>query len=111
MKRLVAEAMRAGAIAMSTGLIYPPGVYTTTQELMELSKVVANYGGVYASHIRGEGNTLIKAIEEVIEIGEKTEVPVHISHHKAAGKPYWGRTSKTLQLIEKGRKRGINNHL
>jgi len=108
MKKLVAEAMEAGAFGMSTGLIYPPGVYSKTEELVELCKVVAKYGGIYTSHIRGEGGTLIEAVKEAIYIGEKAGVPVEISHHKAAGKSNWGKTKETLKLMEEARKRGVD---
>lgn len=108
MKKLVAEAMEAGAFGMSTGLIYPPGVYSKTEELVELCKVVAKYGGIYASHIRGEGDTLVEAVKEAIYIGEKAGVPVEISHHKAAGKSSWGKTEETLKLMEEARERGVD---
>ena len=108
MKILVAEAMDAGAFGMSSGLIYSPGIYSKTEELIELSKVVSKYGGIYTSHIRGEGITLIESIKEAIEIGEKSGVPVEISHHKAAGRPQWGKSKETLKLIEDARKRGID---
>ena len=108
MKRLVAEALEAGALGMSTGLIYPPGMYAKKEELIELAKVVAMFGGVYASHIRGEGKTLMKSLKEAIEIGGKGGLPVEISHHKASGEPYWGKTSKSLELIEEARRRGID---
>ncbi len=107
MKGMVSEAMSAGAIGMSTGLIYPPGMFSKTDELVELTKIVAQNGGRYFSHIRGEGPTLLTAIKEVIEIGEKTGAPVHVSHHKAAGKTVWGETKKTLQLMEEARTRGV----
>ena len=108
MKAMVAEAMKAGAAGMSTGLIYPPGVFSKTEELIDLTRVVAKYGGVYFSHIRGEGLTLIKAVSEAIEIGEKGGTPVQISHHKAAGRQTWGKTKETLQLMEAARSRGVD---
>ncbi|MFQ6086682.1 MAG: amidohydrolase family protein, partial [Candidatus Bathyarchaeia archaeon] len=96
MKKQLAKAMEEGAFGMSTGLIYPPGCYARTDELIELSKVVSNYGGIYASHIRGEGDRLFSSVEEAIRIGEKARVPVEISHHKAAGKANWGKVKETL---------------
>jgi N-acyl-D-amino-acid deacylase len=108
MKDLVAEAMKAGAFGMSTGLIYPPGVFSKTEELIELNQVAAMYGGVYFSHIRGEGPTLINAVKEAIEIGEKSGTPTHISHHKAAGRQVWGKLKETLQLMEKARSRDVD---
>ncbi|MHA2369617.1 MAG: N-acyl-D-amino-acid deacylase family protein, partial [Candidatus Hodarchaeales archaeon] len=108
MKELTAEAMQAGAYGLSTGLIYPPGIFAKTEELIELAKVAAQYGGVYASHIRGEGKTLLKAVEEAIVIGEKAGLPVQISHHKASGKRMWGKSIETLQMIEEARKRSVD---
>ncbi|UCH37149.1 MAG: D-aminoacylase [Candidatus Bathyarchaeota archaeon] len=108
MKQLVAEAMHAGALGISTGLIYPPGIYAKTLELVELAKIVATFGGIYASHIRGEGRTLIKAVNEAITIGETAHLPIEISHHKASGCSYWGQTSNTLRIIDDARTRGID---
>jgi len=108
MKAMVAEAMRAGAVGMSTGLIYPPGMFSKTKELIELTQEVAKNGGTYFSHIRGEGLTLIKAAKEAIEIGEKAGTPVHISHHKAAGRRVWGKLKETLEWMEEARKRGVD---
>jgi len=108
MKNLVEEAMRSGAFGMSTGLIYPPGIFSETTELIELSKVVAKYEGVYFSHIRGEGATLLEAVKEAITIGEEAGLPVQISHHKAAGKVNWGKTVETLKMMEEARERGVD---
>ncbi|MHA2497517.1 MAG: N-acyl-D-amino-acid deacylase family protein, partial [Candidatus Hodarchaeales archaeon] len=107
MKELTAEAMQAGAYGLSTGLIYPPGIFAKTDEIIELAKVVARYGGIYASHIRGEGKTLLNAVEEAILIGEKAGLPVQISHHKASSKKMWGKSTETLHMIEEARKRGV----
>ena len=108
MKNRVEEAMKTGAFGMSTGLIYPPGIFSETAELVELSKVVAKYGGVYFSHIRGEGATLLEAVKEAITIGEDAGLPVQISHHKAAGKANWGKTVETLKMIEAARERDVD---
>lgn len=108
MKAMVAEAMKAGAAGMSTGLIYPPGVFSKTEELIELTKVAAKYGGVYFSHIRGEGPSLLEAVKEAIEIGENACAPVQISHHKASGRQAWGKLKETLQLMEDARSRGVD---
>ena len=108
MKMLTAQAMRDGAFGMSTGLIYPPGSYADTDELIEICRVISQYGGIYASHIRGEGKTLIKAVKEAIKIGEKANLPVEISHHKANNKDSWGKVKETLQIIDEARKRGID---
>jgi N-acyl-D-amino-acid deacylase len=108
MRELTAEAMEAGAYGLSTGLIYPPGIYAKTPEIIELAKVAARYGGVYDSHIRGEGRTLMKALSEAIEIGEKAGLPVQISHHKVASKSIWGHSVQTLKLFEEARARGVD---
>jgi len=107
MKQLLAQSLKDGAFGMSTGLIYPPGVYAKTPELIELAKVVAEYGGIYASHVRGEADTLVEAVEEAIKIAEEAGLPVELSHHKAMGRKNWGKVSETLDLMEKARERGV----
>jgi len=108
MKRALAQALEEGAFGLSSGLIYTPSCYANTRELVELCKVVARYGGIYASHIRGEGESLIAAVKEAIEIGGKSGVPVEISHHKAAGRANWGKVKRTLKLIDEARSRGVD---
>lgn len=108
MKGLVAAAMEDGAWGMSTGLIYTPSTFAKTDEIVELARVVAEHGGVYFSHIRGEGETLLEAVREAVEIGERAGVPVEIAHFKASGRPYWGRTEQSLRLIEEGRQKGVD---
>lgn len=108
MRLMVSEAMEQGAWGMSTGLIYPPSVYATTDELIELAKVVAKNNGIYASHIRGEGEELIEAIREAIRIGRESGAPVEIAHFKASGKPFWGKTKQALKVVEGARDRGID---
>lgn len=107
MRQLVAQAMEDGAFGMSSGLIYVPGVYASTAEVVELAKVVASYGGIYASHIRGENDTLIGAVAEAIHIGEKAGLPVQIAHFKAMGRHMWGTSKQTLQMVEAARERGV----
>ena len=109
MRRLVDAAMRDGAWGVSSGLIYPPSVYAKTDELVELAKVSAKYGGLYASHIRGEEDySLIPAVKEAIEIGERAGLPVQIAHFKASGKKAWGMVKQSLALVEEARARGID---
>ena len=108
MRRLVAEAMEEGAWGMSTGLIYTPSCFAETDEIVELAKVVAKYGGVYFSHIRGEGETLLEAVKEATDIGERSGIPVEIAHFKASGKEHWGKTKESLKLVEEGRRRGVD---
>ena len=108
MKTLLRQAMAQGAFGLSTGLVYPPGAYADTEELVELARVSGEAGGVYASHIRGEGHSLLRAVAEAIEVGERGRVPVEISHHKAAFRPHWGRIRQAIQLSEWARERGQN---
>ncbi|MFQ6123039.1 MAG: amidohydrolase family protein [Candidatus Heimdallarchaeota archaeon] len=106
MKEYVEEAMAAGAWGMSTGLVYPTGCFANTNELIILSRVVAKYHGIYASHIRGERETITEAVREAIKIGERAGISVQISHNapKYGG---WGKTKETLPLIEAARARGV----
>jgi N-acyl-D-amino-acid deacylase len=108
MKDWLAEGMAVGAVGMSTGLIYVPGAFAQTDELIELAKVVGEYRGLYASHIRDEGARLLEAVQEAIRIGEEAGVPVQISHHKAAGRENWGLTERSLPLIDAARARGLD---
>jgi N-acyl-D-amino-acid deacylase len=108
MQRLVDEGMQAGAIGLSSGLIYVPGAYTKTEELIGLAKVVAKYGGIYTSHIRNEGAGVMKAVAEAIEIGEAAGCGVQISHHKSSGPGAYGLTNETLPFIAEARARGVD---
>jgi N-acyl-D-aspartate/D-glutamate deacylase len=109
MKAIMEKAMKAGALGMTTALIYPPGSYATTDELVEVAKVAAQYGGIYASHIRGEGSELLDAVEEAIEIGERAGLPVEIFHLKAAYKPGWGTLmGQAGKFIDASRARGVD---
>lgn len=107
MVQLVEREMTDGAWGMSTGLIYTPGCFAPVDELITLSRVVASRGGIYASHIRGEGSDrLLDAIAEAIQIGRDAGLPAHISHLKASGKPAWGKIRDACALIEAARERG-----
>ena len=109
MKMYVHEAMKSGAFGMSTGLIYTPQVYAKTEEIIELAKVVAEYGGLYFSHIRGEGATVVKAVEELIQIVEKSGCSGgQVAHHKVSGKLNWGKSIETLHLMKKANEKGLN---
>ncbi len=108
MEALVLEAMKNGAVGMSTGLIYIPGTYSRTPEIVRLAKVVAAQHGVYASHMRNEGDSVAQAIEEAITIGREAKLPVQISHFKLSGQQNWGRSKETVPLIETARKEGID---
>src|SRR5579862_4277257 len=106
MRALVAEAMQQGAFGMSTALIYPPGHYAKTEELIELAKVVSQYGGIYASHMRSEGQSETAAIDEALRIGREAHVPVEIFHLKVIGKPRWGSMPKIVGMIQAARDSG-----
>ncbi len=108
-KALMEIAMKAGAMGLTTALIYPPSSYAKTDELIEMAKVAGKYGGIYASHIRGEGKDLVQAIEEAITIGEKGKLPVEIFHLKAAYHPGWGTLMREAgEKIEQARTRGVD---
>ena len=100
------RAIRAGARGLSTGLAYEWNAHAHVDELVEVCKVVADQGGLYATHIRNEGDTLIEALDEALTIGSRAGLPVHISHFKASGKPNWGRMGDAIARIEKARQNG-----
>ncbi len=106
MQSLVREAMEAGAIGVSTALIYPPAVYATTEEIGALVKVAGEYGGGYYTHMRNEGDQLLEAIDEALEIGEAGKAPVHIYHLKAAGQQNWGKMQLAIAKIKEARSKG-----
>ncbi len=108
MKQLVDQSMREGAIGLSSGLIYTPNMFETTDELIELAKVAAKYGGIYTSHIRGEGDHWHDSVSEAVEIGEKAGLPVHILHFKMDGKHNWGQMPAQVALIQAARDRGVD---
>ncbi|MGQ9898568.1 MAG: N-acyl-D-amino-acid deacylase family protein [Acidobacteriota bacterium] len=107
MKRLVAKAMDDGAVGLSTGLIYVPGSFAKTDEIVALAKVVADAGGLYVTHMRNEGNGVLEAIAEAITIGEQASLPVNISHLKVATPRLWGQANRALELIQAARARGL----
>jgi N-acyl-D-amino-acid deacylase len=107
MNALVEQGMTDGAVGLSTGLIYVPGTFAKTEEVVELAKVASKYGGTYASHIRNEGNEVIEAIKEAINIGEQANMPVEISHFKISSRALWGQTPTTIGLVEDARRRGL----
>ncbi len=108
MEELVAQAMKDGAVGLSTGLIYLPGMYSNTDEVIGLAKAAAAYNGVYASHIRNEENGVTDAINEAINIGRQANIPVQISHFKVSGPANWGRSKETLPMIDAARKEGYD---
>jgi dihydroorotase/N-acyl-D-amino-acid deacylase len=106
MKALVDQAMRDGALGLSTALIYPPGHYATTEELIELAKVASRYGGIYGTHMRSEGQTEPQAVEEALRIGREANLPVEIFHLKVSGKTRWGNMPKIVKQIQAARDSG-----
>lgn len=107
MKALVKEAMEQGSYGLSTGLIYLPGSFGKTEEVIELVKVIAPYGGIYHTHTRNERDKLLEAVKEAIEISKKSGAPVHISHFKVMGKKNWGLVKDACTLIEEARAEGV----
>jgi N-acyl-D-amino-acid deacylase len=108
MKSLVAQAMKDGAMGVSTALIYPPGHYAKTEELIELARVAGQYGGIYASHMRSEGTSEMAAVDEAIRIGREAGLPVEIFHLKVSGKPRWGSMVKVVEKIQAARDSGLD---
>ena len=107
MDSIVDKAMRDGAVGFSTGLIYIPGTYSQTPEVVELAKISAKYHGLYATHMRDEGDSVTYAINEALTVGREARIPVEISHFKLSGQQNWGRSKITLPMIEAARKEGI----
>jgi len=109
MRASVREGIAAGAVGLSTGLIYEPGRYARTEEIVALARELGGLaGGLYATHMRNEGGALLDAVREAIRIGEEAGVRVQISHHKASGRDNWGRVHDSLQLIDAARGRGVD---
>jgi N-acyl-D-amino-acid deacylase len=108
MEGIVEQGMRDGAVGLSTGLIYVPGTYAKTDEVVALARIAARYGGVYATHMRSEGEHVADAIRESIQIGEQANLPVEISHFKIASKNLWGQSAMTLGLVREARARGLS---
>jgi len=108
MESIVEQAMKDGAVGLSTGLIYVPGTYAKTNEVVALARVAAKYQGLYATHMRNEGDKVADAIRESIQIGEQAGLPVDISHFKISNKKLWGQSPMTLGLVREARARGLS---
>jgi N-acyl-D-amino-acid deacylase len=108
MEQLVEAAMKAGAMGLSTGLIYIPGAYAPSDEVVQLAKVAARYNGLYATHMRNEGDSVVQAIHEALTIGREAGIRVQISHFKVSGQQNWKRSTETIALIREARNAGID---
>lgn len=108
MRALVALGMEQGALGLSTGLAYVPGTYATTEEVIELAKVAASYGGIYISHMRDEGAGVLASVRETIRIGEEAAIPVQLTHHKVGGHAQWGQSEESIRLMREARQRGVD---
>jgi N-acyl-D-amino-acid deacylase len=108
MRAMVAQAMGEGAWGLSTGLLYLPGTYAKTDEVVALALVAADSGGIYTSHLRAEGLGLIEGVAEALEIGRQARIPVVLTHHKVVGKPMWGSSVRTLAMVDSARAAGTD---
>jgi N-acyl-D-amino-acid deacylase len=108
MRRLVQNAMEDGAFGIASALIYPPGSFATTEELIEMSKAMAPYGGVYITHLRSEADKFLEGLDEAIEIGRKAGIPVEVYHLKAAGRRNWHKAELAIARIQAAREEGLD---
>ncbi len=108
MKELVRQAMRDGAFGLSTGLLYVPGTFTPTEEVIALAKEAGLLGGIYISHMREEASRVVESVKETIRIGEEGNLPTQVTHHKIVGRANWGRSTDTLRDAEAARVRGVD---
>jgi N-acyl-D-amino-acid deacylase len=108
MRQLLADALDEGAVGLSSGLVYAPGLHASTDELSTVAAALADHGGIYASHIRGEGSSVFDAVAECAEIGRRVGVPSHVSHLKVETRPMWGRAGELLSLLDGERERGAD---
>jgi len=104
---LLSDAMRAGAKGLSTGLVYPPGLYAGTGEIIRLASETSRYGGVYTTHMRSEGDHLLESVEEVMEIAARSKIHAHISHLKTSGEANWGKIDRVFRMIDEARADGV----
>jgi len=108
MRSEVEKAMQQGAYGLSSGLIYPPGRFAATEEVIELARIAAAHGGIYISHMRQEGLDILKSVAETIRIGEEGGLPTQITHHKIVGAPMWGQSVATLAMVDEAIARGVD---
>ena len=108
MKDLVHQGMKEGAMGIGSSLIYAPAFYSSTEELIEICKVAADYGGMYISHVRSEGNKLLESVDELLTIANEAGIPAEIYHLKQSGKKNWGKLDRVIQKIDSARAKGLN---
>lgn len=108
MRSLVAQGMKDGAVGFSTGLIYIPGTYANTNEIVALAKVAAQYNGVYSTHMRNESDSVTQAIDEALTVAKEANIPLEISHFKVGGQQNWGRSTQTLAMVKQARESGLD---
>jgi N-acyl-D-amino-acid deacylase len=108
MRQMVARAMGEGAWGLSTGLLYLPGTYANTDEVVALAQAAADSGGIYTSHLRAEGLGLLEGVAEALEIGRRAHIPVILTHHKVIGKAMWGQSTRTLAMVDSARGAGTD---
>ena len=108
MKAIVQQAMKEGAVGISTGLIYLPGAFAKTEEIIELARVAASFDGIYASHMRSESDEIFQALDEVFRIAREAGIHAEVSHIKLSGKSNWGQTAKVIAAIERARAEGLD---
>jgi N-acyl-D-amino-acid deacylase len=108
MRRAMAQAMEDGAFGVSYALIYPPDTYTSTEELIEVAKVAGRYGGIYVTHLRSEGERLLEAVDEAVEIGRQAQLPVEIYHLKAMGRHNWHKMAMVIERVQQARDSGVD---
>ncbi|MBA1334571.1 MAG: N-acyl-D-amino-acid deacylase [Firmicutes bacterium] len=108
MRQLANDAMAEGAFGMTSGLIYPPGVYSEPEELVEVAKGLTEYNGLYLSHMRNESHAVVESVKETINVAEKAGIPGQVVHHKACGKKNFGLVKETLKVLEEARERGVD---
>src|SRR5215475_4277392 len=108
MRTLVEQGMKDGAFGLSSGLFYVPGTFSSTDEVVELAKVAARFGGIYISHMRDEASRVVDSVKETIEIGERGGLPTQLTHHKIIGTGNWGKSIETLKLVDEARQRGVD---
>ncbi len=108
MEKLLTACLEDGALGLSSGLVYAPGTFATTEELTRLARVAERHGALYATHVRNESDDVLGALQEAIAIGSQSGCPVHVSHHKTAGRANWGKTRETLARLDRARADGVD---